>query len=157
MKYDLENGLSALNDQCVCIQTTDGEVIEGVCQHNSAEYNEIEFGENEEGLEIGCRLIFRSQIKTAAIIEDENAFLQTFGAIEEEAAADGFDTVNDIFFSDEPRSTIRLLRCLLAQWDTLPDRDRIAGLLPELCRFTNDERVRVLAKELQQKEKHHAQ
>ena len=66
-------------------------------------------------------------------------------------------TVNDIFFSDEPRSTIRLLQCLLAQWTTLPDRERIAALLPELCRFTDDERVRVLAKELEQKEKHHAQ
>ena len=157
MKYDPENGLSGLDGKCARVTTTDGEVLEGVCQYNSAEYNEIEFGENEEGVEVGSWLILTSQIGRVEVIEDEDAFLQAFGSIEQEAVRDGFDTVNDIFFSDEPRSTIRLLQCLLAQRTTLPDRERIAALLPELCRFTDDERVRVLAKELEQKEKHHAQ
>ena len=148
MKYDLENGLSALDDKCVRVTLTDGGVLEGACQYNTAEYNEIEYGEDEEGLDVGSWLVYKSQIETVEIIEDEDAFLQTFGAIEEEAVADGFDTVEDILFSDEPRSTIRLLRCLSAKWDTLPDRERIASRLPALCRYTDNGRVRALAEEL---------
>ena len=148
MNYDIQNGLSALDGQCVRVVLTTGEVLEGACQYNCEEYNEIEFGEAEEGVEISNWLAYKSQIGSVEIVEDEDAFLQTFGLIEEEAVRDGFDAVEDILDSDEPRSSIRLLRCLRAKWDTLPDRERIAALLPTLIRYTNDERVRALARQL---------
>ena len=157
MKYDRENGLSALDDRCVRVTLTCGDVFEGVCQYNSAEYNEIEYGEDEEGIEVGDRLLYESQIEKIELIEDEDAFLQTFGVIEEDAVRDGFDAVEDIFFSDEPRSMIRLLRCLASQWDTLPDRDRIASFLPQMFRYTDDERVHALIQSLLKEEKEDAE
>ena len=38
----------------VRITDPDGEVFEGICEYNSAEYNEVVYGEEEESLMLAC-------------------------------------------------------------------------------------------------------
>ena len=134
--------LSAFNDQCVRVTLKTGEVFEGACQHNSAEYNEIEYGRREESLDIANWLFYRSEIRQVEPVGDEDAFLRSFGAIEEETIRDGLEFAEDALFSDEPRNVLRLLNCLEQRLPSMSDRAPWIALLQRLIGYTGDDAVR---------------
>ena len=140
--------LSSFNDQCVRVTLHTGEVFEGACQHNSAEYNEIEYGVCEEGLDVADWLFYKSDIQQVERVEDEDAFLRSFGRIEEETFRDGTDAVEDALFSDEPRNALRMLCCLEQHLPSEADRAPWIALLQKLIRYTNDEDVRQKAEQI---------
>ena len=140
--------LSAFDDHCVRVTLKTGEVFEGVCQYNSAEYNEIEFGKCEEGLDVANWLFCKSEIQAVERIEDEDAFLHSFGAIEEETIRDGLSFAEDVLFSDDVRIAIRLLNCIEQRLPSMPDRALWIALLKKLIGDTRDDAVRNAAQRI---------
>ena len=82
--------LSQFDDKHVRITLTDGSVYEGICSYNSEEYNECEWGKDEDGLQLPAMLIGRSEIASVESLEEREdgpwgKFSEPFGRLEEES------------------------------------------------------------------------
>ena len=123
--------------------------MEGLCSYNTAAYNEVEFGEAIEGVEIGSFLVFADTIES---IEDRQEysgafghFDTPFGAVEQAIAEDGADCIEDVFLEGETEEILRLLRCLeqiLTGKEALPEQERILNSVKQLCSTSFDDAVR---------------
>ena len=135
--------LSKYDGQRVRITTVWGDVLDGNCQHNSADYNEHEFGRPEEGLQFPSFLLFQSDIKKVQVLK--NGFPTPFGRLEEIAVEDGADIIEEVFLCEDDEHTLRLLLCLknhLETGKTVPDREKVFALLEKLLRKTNSAKIR---------------
>ena len=129
--------LSRYDDQCVRVTMKDGEVFEGACAYDSAEYCESEYGRNEDALHIAGWLFYESQIRRVEIIDESHPFTAPFGRIEEETLADGPWEVEDLLFDDDPRNALRMLACLEAR--LAPEKRRgTVDMLEKLVKYTDD-------------------
>ena len=72
--------LKQFDNRRVQITAWDGNVFEGICEHNSRDYNEHEFGRREDGLQIANFLFFRRDIRA---IRELAAYSAPWGTIEE--------------------------------------------------------------------------
>lgn len=149
--------LKNYDDKEVRITLKNGEVFEGACQWNDAEYNEYLVGHAEQGLAISGWLFYKSDIKKVEEITPKNPYNAPFGTIETEAVKDGYDTVEDALFSDEPRNVYRLLS-YLARFDdpallfSPAEAADAPDMLGRLARyFDDDERVQTAALRLREK------
>ena len=108
--------LSKYDGQCVQIEDSYGDVFEGYCSHNSADYNEHEFGRNEEGLALPGLLLFKSDIKKITSLEDHQGpygkFTSPYGKLEEITVEDGVTMIDEVLYSEEPEHIYRLLLCI---------------------------------------------
>ncbi len=77
--------LSKYDEKTVKVTMNHGEVFWGYCLENSAEYNESEFGRNEQGIQIQDYLIFKSQIRKIEILKEDRAE-NPYRRVEEEQA-----------------------------------------------------------------------
>ena len=66
---DLMN-LKKYDNKCVRIIDTDDNIFEGNCIFNSREYNEHEYGMNEDSLQILNISFYKSYIKTIEILKE---------------------------------------------------------------------------------------
>ena len=142
--------LSVFDDKCVRVVLRNGEVFEGACIYNNAEYNEAEFGRSEDCLDIACTLVFESEILGVTEIGDDG-FSSPYGKIEEMTVEDGLDMVEEVLESDEPRNIIRLLLCIEERRAFYQDkelRQRAASLFGTLERYSEDSRVAEKSREL---------
>ena len=116
--------LSQYDDKCVRIIDDDGEIYDGICMFNSAEYCEAEFGRAEDALQITCFLFYKSHIREVISLEDHTGpygrFLDPFGHLEEVAAEDQ-DLIDEILECEEPEHVARMKRCLEAKGRTAAD------------------------------------
>ena len=69
--------LSGFDDKKVRVTLTDGEVFEGIADSFPAGYDFWEEGKEEEGIQIGDTIIFRSQIRRIEELGKEAAAVQT--------------------------------------------------------------------------------
>ena len=67
--------LSSFDGTLVRVTTTDGDVFEGECTWNSAEWGEIEYGRREELLDIDHWLFFADDIKTVERIAPKETYI----------------------------------------------------------------------------------
>ncbi len=108
--------LSKFDGQCVQIEDNSGDLFEGYCSYNSAEYNEHEFGNDEEGLELPGILFFKSDIRKVTSLEDHQGpygkFTSSYGKLEEMIVEDGVDMIDEVFYSEEQEHIYRLLLCM---------------------------------------------
>ncbi len=130
----------------VRITCDNGDVFEGICEYNNSEYNEVEFGRNEESLEILNFLFYKSDINRIEIIEQ---FSEPYGKIEEYYAREGIDCLDDVWYSNENEHTLRMLRCLD---DKMRDNDYLYRneayeALKKLIEYSDDKRIKALAEE----------
>lgn len=137
----------------VRVTTVWGDVIDGICQHNSAEYNEHEFGPFEEGLQFPSLLLYKSDIKNVRLLK--KGFPTPFGKLEEMAVEDGVDMMEEVFLCEEDEHILRLLRCLKHHLDLqhrleLP-RDEMSDLLLQLRDSTKNPQIRDAAEQLRKK------
>ena len=157
MFYDklLDMDIRKYDGQCVRIKDFSGEVFEGICSYNNPEYDEHEFGRNEECLEILSFLFFKSDIDEIESLEGHDGpygkFSGPYGKLEEMTVQDGIDSIEDALFCEENEHIIRMLRCLNYYLDykngqDLPYRDEIIELLKELVDSTDNEEIRNMAK-----------
>ena len=108
--------LSQFDGQCVQIEDCNGDVFEGYCSYKSAEYNDIEFGCDEEGLQMPNMLFYKSDIRKVTSLEDHEGpygkFSAPYGKLEEMAVEDGLTMIDEVLLSEEPEHIYRLLLCM---------------------------------------------
>ncbi len=147
------------DEKCVRLTDTLGNVFEGVCCHNSADYNEHEFGVCEDGLQIANFLFYKRDISEIEILEDRHGphghYSSRWGLIEEWNVKDGVDSIEEELFCEEDDQVLRLLRCLDYYLDPrsgieLPT-DEIVRMLKDLIKIPTSEQCRKEAEELVEK------
>ena len=141
------------DDKCVRIVTTDDEEFEGVCIHNTDEYDEQEFGRKEESLQIENVLFYKSYIKKVYSLENHNGpygkFTQKYGKLEEITVEDGISSIEDILFSEVPEHSYRLLLYMEEHIEQLfKDKSKIIELLKLLEKTTDSEKIKVKSKDI---------
>ena len=143
--------LSKFDGQCVRIVDGYGDVFEGICTYNNAEYNAHEFGRNEEGLEMPNMLFFKSDICEVTRLEDHHGpygkFSSPYGKLEEMTVEDGIDMIEEVLLSEEPEHIYRLLLCLedhlKSQDDHLiEEHESLVDLLKDLLVMDVDARIK---------------
>ena len=142
--------LKRYDGKCVRIINTSGDVFDGICCYNDEEYNDHEYGRCEEGLKIENFLFFKSDISQIQSLEDHRGpygrFSDLYGTLEIMTVEDGFDSINDILFSEENEHVLRLLNCLDRYLDPsygyeLSRREDVLEALNELIRVNKNEEV----------------
>ena len=139
------------NDKCVRLTCIDGAVYEGIVSHNSADYNEHEFGREEEGLEMPGTLFYARDIASVESLEDREEgpwgkFSAPFGRLEEESL---FDPDGDpvlaceILDCEEPEHVMRMLRCLGYYSNPeagreIPGKEQLLEQLRVLVKYSDD-------------------
>ena len=127
----------------VRITDMDNNQYEGICSHNNEEFNECEYGINEESLDIICIKFYKFNIKKVEII---NNFSKEYGDLEELIVEYGEDLIDEVFESEENEHIYRLLRCIIDKKIKV-DKE----LLLSLLKYNNDERIISLVKTILEK------
>lgn len=101
--------LKKYDEKLVRVKTDYNEVFEGYCVYNDREYNEFEFGINEESLFLqGYIIIKKSEIEEISIIKE---YSSPYGLAEEIIVEDGIDIIEDVVEYDETFLP-RILNCI---------------------------------------------
>ena len=146
-KTGVKMDLTKYDDRPVRITYKDGELFEGICQYNNAEYCELELGRAEESLEIINFLFYKSDIKKVEIIE---MFSAPYGKIEEYYLDEGIDCMDDVWYCDNDEHTVRMLNCIEEKIKAVdfPYRAEITAALKKLTEYTQNEQIKERAKAL---------
>ena len=95
------------DNKLVRVTDLDNKQYEGICSYNNEEFNECEFGTNEESLDITCIKFYKSNIKK---VERINDFSNEYGELEKIIVESGADLVDEVFESEEDEHIYRLLK-----------------------------------------------
>ena len=125
-----------------------GDIYEGIAMHNSADYNYHEYGVEEEGLQLGCVLFYKSQIKK---IEEIKEFSNKYGKLEEVVVEDGIDLIEEIFSQEEDIHIYRLLLCIEDNLNNLKEKEKLLKLIKDLIKYNEDDKIIKKAIELEKK------
>ena len=146
--------------KCVRIINISGDVFDGICCYNDEEYNDHEYGRCEEGLKIENFLFYKSDIREIHSLEEHSGpygrFHDPYGTLEIMTVEDGFDSIDDILFSEENEHVLRLLNCLDRYLDPsygyeLSCRKEVLEALDKLIRVNESEEVQEKAGKLLKK------
>ena len=127
------------DDKLVRITDTDNNQYEGICYYNNKEFNECEYGTNEESLDITCIKFYKSNIKKVEIIDK---FSKDYDNLEELIVKD-IDLIDEVFESEEDEHIYRLLLCIMDK-DIKVDKE----LLLKLSKYNKDERILKIVKKI---------
>ena len=139
--------LKKFDGKCVRIIDSSGDAFDGICSHNSEEYDEHEYGRCEESLQIENFLFFKRDIKDIQSLEENSGphgrFLDPYGKLEIMTVEDGIDSIEDVLFSEEDAHVIRLLNCLEEYLNpdrglTFSDREAIIEALNKLLEVNSN-------------------
>ena len=142
--------LKKYDGKCVRLEDTEGNVFEGICCHNDHEYNDHEFGRDEECLQIVNFLFFKGDIKKIESLEHHRGpygkFSSAFGLIEEMNVKDGIDSIEEELDSEDDEHVLRLLACLEYYMEpvgeyALPWRAEVIALLRKYRPWTDNETI----------------
>ncbi len=112
MKYD---------NKCVRIIDLDNKVFEGNCYYNDKEYNNHEYGRNEDSLQILNIMFYESTTKD--VKEIENLSNKEYGSLEESIIADSdLDFIEDALDTDDQIHRDRLILCIKDNINKFDDR-----------------------------------
>ena len=149
--------LKQYDGKCVRIIDAEGNVFDGICRYDYAEYNEAEWGRNEDCLRIEGFLFFQGDIQSVESLEEHEGpygrFLDPYGKLEEMTVEDDMDSIRDLLFSEENEHVMRLLNCLDKYLDPyfgheLPYYGEILDALRELLTQNLDSAIREEAERL---------
>lgn len=129
--------LKKFDNKLVRITDVDNNQYEGICSYYNEEFNECEYGTNEESLDITCIKFYKSNIKKVEIIKE---FSKEHGKLEE-LIIDSGDLIDEVFESEDDEHIYRLLKCIKDK-DVKVNKE----LLLNLLKYNNDERVISIAK-----------
>lgn len=121
------------DNKLVKIMSVDNKEYEGICYYNNEEFNECEYGINEESLDITCLKFYKSNIKKVEII---NKFSEEYGELEKLIIEFGDDLIDEVFESEEDEHIYRLLRCIIDKKYKV-DKE----ILLKLLKYSNDEKI----------------
>ena len=125
--------ITKYDDKLVRITDKDNNQYEGICYYNNKDFNDCEYGRNEESLDITCIKFYKSFIKKVEII---NSFSNEYGKLEELIVEDGDDLIDEVFNSEEDEHIYRLLKYIV-------DKNIKVGnkLLLDLLKYNKDKRI----------------
>lgn len=106
--------LKKFDGQCVQIIDDDGNVFEGFCEYCDQEFNECEFGLNEDSMEILNYKFLKSTIKNIFPVDlEDNSFLEGYGLLEQENSS-SYDVLEDTLLCEHIEHVCRMLNYLIA-------------------------------------------
>ena len=118
------------DNKLVRIIDSDNNQYEGICSYNNEEFNECEYGTNEESLDIICIKFYKSDIKEVEII---NKFSKDYGKFEESIIES--DLIDEVFDSEENEHIYRLLKYIV-------DKNiKVDKELLESLKYNKDKRI----------------
>lgn len=116
------------------LETIYGNVFEGIGYFYSDEYNNHEFGVNEDSIQMSHFVIYKSQIKSIKIIKE---FSNNYGELEEKIIESDLDIVEEVFDSDDDISIYRLLLCIENNLSVF-DNIELVRLLNNLVKYNDN-------------------
>lgn len=118
------------DNKLVRITDTNNDQYEGICSYNNEEFNECEYGTNEESLDIICIKFYKSDIKEVEIIDK---FSKDYGKFEESIIES--DLIDEVFVREEDEHIYRLLKYI-------KDKSiKVDKKLLELLKYNKDKRI----------------
>ncbi len=136
--------LAKFDSKIIRIITIDDEIYEGIASYNSQDYDEHEFGRNEESIQIAYCLFYKNDIKKIEVLDN---FRDKYGLIEEVAVKDGIDFIDEILYSEEEEHISRLLLCILDHIGEINYKALLKKKLEEFYKYTeNNEQIELIDK-----------
>ena len=118
------------DNKLVRITDINNDQYEGICFYNNEEFNECEYGTNEESLDIICIKFYKSDIKEVEIIDK---FSKEYGKFEESIIDS--DLIDEVFVREEDEHIYRLLKYIV-------DKNiKIDKELLDLLKYNKDKRI----------------
>ena len=150
--------LAQYDNKCVRLVDSLGNVVEGVASYNSQDYNEHEYGRDEDGLQLASFLFFRSDITEITSLEEVEGpyghFSGPYGWLEEQYVEEGAEGVEELLDSEDEVHISRLLTCLEDHLkEGLPEKEEILDLIRMLVRTTDNADIKKQAESLLKKAK----
>ena len=123
------------DNKLVRITDINNDQYEGICSYNNEEFNECEYGTNEESLDIICIKFYKSDIKKVEIIDK---FSKDYSKFEESIIE--YDLIDEVFVREEDEHIYRLLKYIV-------DKNiKIDKKLLDLLKNSKDKRIMNLVK-----------
>jgi hypothetical protein len=98
------------DNKCIKIIDIFGCEYEGNCSYCNKEYNEHEYGRNEDSLQILNYMFYKDTIKKIIVLK--NGFIDDYGTIEKEIVNDGVEDILDAFDYEDNDHICRIIRCI---------------------------------------------
>jgi hypothetical protein len=142
--------LKKYDEKCVRIEDTEGNVFEGICWYSDHEYNDHEWGRDEECLQMANFLFFKKDIRKIESLENHRGpygkYTAAYGLLEEMNVKDGIDSIESELECEEDEHVLRLLACLEYYMEpvgeyALPWRAEVIELLRKFRRYTDNEEI----------------
>ena len=102
--------LKKYDNKCIRIIDTDNNIFEGICVFNDKEYNEHEYGRNEESLQILNILFYESYIKDIEVLKELKN--NEYGMLEELIVNSDIDFIEDALEMCDEIEKDRLMLCI---------------------------------------------
>ena len=115
------------DNKCVKIIDTSNKIYEGICSYNSSEYNNHEYGKNEESIKILNIIFYKSDIKKIEI--NNNFSSNRYGNLELLIIDSGMDFIEDAIDYGEKIHNDRLILCIKDNLDKFNDKDEIIKII----------------------------
>ena len=134
--------LKQFDNKLVRITDIDDEVFEGICRYDNVSFNECEYGQAKQSLQILCYKIYEDSIKSVEFIEDDGL---PYGKTEERLIHDDFDLIEEELMSDNDYHILRLLNCMSDHINNktfIDNKDKLLELLNDLIKYKDDENIR---------------
>ena len=119
--------LKKYDNKKVKIVTIDDLIFEGIASYNNKEFNESEYGTNEESIDLLNYKLYKSTIKK---IEEVDNFTDKYGYLEESLILEDFDLLEDYLYEEDEEIAKRLISCLKDNIDKV-DKDKANKILKE--------------------------
>lgn len=101
--------LEDLDNKRVRIHCIDGNSYEGIANFFSDEYNEMEYGNNEDSIQLLNMIFYKNDITNIELLDK---FSNSYGLVEESVVLEAFDELEDYLLEEEEEIKERLLNCL---------------------------------------------
>ena len=114
--------LKEYDNKCVRITDIDDSPFEGICSFNNKEFNECEYGRNEDSLDILNIKFYKPFIKEVEVIKDFNN--KEYGNLEELIIDSGIDFIQDALEYEDDIHKDRLKLCIKDNIDKFNDKEK---------------------------------
>ena len=128
------------DNKLVRITDVNNNQYEGICSHYNEEFNECEYGTNEESLDIAYIKFYKSNIKKVEIIDK---FTKEYGTLEELIVESGDDIIDEVLESEDDEHIYRLLLYMVDKNIKVNNES-----LLYLLKYNKDERIIKIVKNL---------
>ena len=129
--------LDKFDNKIIRLETIYGDTFEGIGYFYGKEYNEHEYGVDEDSIVMSHIMTYESQIKS---IEEIKEFSSNYGKLEEIVIEDGVDIIDEVFETDDDISIYRLLLCIEDNINNF-NKDELIKELDYLIKYSKNNQI----------------